>query len=203
MRGLMIGCALVLGGVFVARSFAAGSGDAAGVGSRITTLYHLDPARCAISLVTGDDGHVITDGYIRNRESDVDFGNYAKDAFTIGIEGSRKGVLIDLGSTEDLAKRFDFVEPTAGRNGYTSIHFAGGALLITRDVERTFQSLPESKHLLGTTAPLASLPVVVGHIYLMRLVDGRDPSFERIAKLLVLSHVPGESVTFRWDLLTR
>ena len=203
MRGFAFGCAATVAVVLVARSFAGGSGDAVVPESRLTTLYRHDPLRCAISLATGEDGHFIADNYIHNRASDLDFGSYNTDAFTIGIEGGRKGVLVDLGSVGDIAKRFNYVEPVGGGEGYASIHFAGGALLITRDVEKTFQSIPESKQLLGTSAAGASLPVITGHIYLARLVDARDPTFERMAKILVVSHLAGESVTIRWDILTR
>jgi hypothetical protein len=45
------------------------------------------------------------------------------------------------------------------------------------------------------------VPIKVGHIYLIRITDRHDRSFERLAKLKVVSYVPGESVTIRWQVL--
>jgi hypothetical protein len=203
MRGFASGCALAAG-LFLAASSSAGSAPPpAEIGSRVTTLYRHDPLRSAISLATGEDGRYFEGGYARNRNCDLDFGNNNADALTIGIETGRKGVLIDLGSTEDLAKRFAYVEPVGGGQGYASIHYVGGRLMITRAVEGTFQPIPEGPVLLAGSAEGATAPAALGHVYLARLVDSREPGFERIAKILVVSHVTGESVTIRWDLLTR
>ena len=65
---------------------------------------------------------------------------------------------------------------------------------------RTVEPLKEAD-LLAATKVRAQAPVVPGHIYLVRVVDRQDATFERIAKLLVLDHQPGSSVTFRWELL--
>lgn len=203
MRGLTLGCAIAIGACLVSRSSTGGAGPAAETGSRLTTLYRHDPLRSAISLATGEDGRYFEGGYARNRNCDLDFGNNNADALTIGIETGRKGVLIDLGSTEALAKRFGYVEPTGGGQGYASIHYVGGRLVITRAVEGTFQPLPEGSQLLSGSVEGATARAALGHVYLARLVDSRDPAFELIAKLIVVGHVAGESVTVRWDVLTR
>ncbi len=202
MRGFALGCALAAGLVLAVRASSGGAGPTPDTGSRLTTLYRHDPLHSAISLATGEDGRYFDGGYARNRNSDLDFGNNNADALTVGIETGRKGVIVDLGSTEDLAKRFGYVEPTGGGQGYASIHYEGGRLVITRAVEG-FQPLPEGSLLLKGSTEGATAPAALGHVYLVRLVDTRDPAFERIAKILVVGHVPGESATIRWDLLTR
>ena len=202
MRTFALGCSVVVGLVLAAHVRHGGAAPPPDAGSRLTTLYRHDPLHSAISLATGDDGRYFEGGYVRNRNSDLDFGNNNADALTVGIETGRRGVLIDLGSTDDLAKRFGYVEPTGAGQGYASIHYAGGRLVITRAVEG-FQPIPEGSRLLAGSTEGATAPAALGHVYLVRIVDARDPAFERIAKLIVVGHVPGESVTIRWDLLTR
>lgn len=202
MRRFVLSCAVGAGFVLAVCAYRVVAAPASEPGSRLTTLYRHDPLRNAISLGTGEDGRYFDGHYARNRNSDLDFGNYNADALTIGIETGRKGTILDLGSTEDLAKRFGYVEPTGGGQGYASIHYEGGRLLITRAVEG-FQPLPEGTQLVKGATEGATAPAALGHVYLVRLVDSRDPAFERIAKLIVVGHLPGESVTIRWDLLTR
>ena len=202
MRGFALGCVLAACLVLAVRASSGGAGPTPESGSRLSTLYRHDPLRSAISLATGEDGRYFDGGYVRNRNCDLDFGNNNADALTCGIETGRRAVLVDLGSTEDLAKRFGYVEPTGGGQGYASIHYVGGRLVITRAVEG-FQPLPEGSRLLTGSLEGATAPAVLDHVYLVRIVDARDPAFERIAKILLVGHVAGESATIRWDLLTR
>lgn len=204
MRRILPLALLVVGLVALAvRSAPVGAGPAAEAGSRLVTLFRYDPLRSSISLTTGEEGRVFVDDYARQRGGDLDFGNFNADALTIGLESGRRGVLVDLGSTSDLARRFGYVEPTSGGQGYASIHYVGGRLMITRAVEGTFQPIPEGPSLLTGPTEAATARAAVGHVYLLRLVDAREPAFERIAKLLVVAHTPNESVTLRYDLLTR
>lgn len=46
-----------------------------------------------------------------------------------------------------------------------------------------------------------SAAIKAGHIYLARIIDRHDASFQLFVKMLVLSYTPNESVTFRWELL--
>ena len=48
---------------------------------------------------------------------------------------------------------------------------------------------------------MSSVPVNVGHIYLLRITDPSDKTFELVAKIIVVGHVPNESVTLRWQIL--
>lgn len=168
----------------------------------LTTLYRHDPLRSTISLADGSDGHVIQDGAVLNRSSDLDFGNYYAGALTIGIEGGRRGVLLDLGSQEDLAQRYGYSESVGAGQGFASLRVESGHVVIRRASESgAVQTLKESSDLFGPAAAGATRPAVVGHVYLARLTDEHDRAFERIAKILVVAQSPGESVTIRWALM--
>jgi hypothetical protein len=41
----------------------------------------------------------------------------------------------------------------------------------------------------------------LGHIYLVRIVDSKDKSFQQLVKLIVIAYRPEEAVTVRWELL--
>jgi hypothetical protein len=201
MRSVLLG--LVLGASLLAATGSAARGAPAPAPVRgVTTLYALDPLRSTLNFRTGETGHVFEDHYARNRGSDLSFGNYVADALTVAVEGRRVGVLVDLGTSADLARRYRYVETLGGGQGYASLHLEGNRVMITRRVDApSFQPLEESRALFAGGVPAASLPVAVGHVYLARITDETDPSFERIAKILVVAHAPGQSVTLRWSPL--
>jgi hypothetical protein len=41
----------------------------------------------------------------------------------------------------------------------------------------------------------------LGHIYLVRIADTKDKSFQHVVKLMVIAYRPDEAVTLRWELL--
>jgi hypothetical protein len=183
------------------------SGDAPAappaVDAHVKTLYRFDPLLSAVALATGEEGRVFRDHYARARAVDLDFGNFSDDGLTIATDDNRRGTIVDLGSADELAKRYGYVEPPGGGQGYASIHFVGGRLVITRPVEGTFQPLREIAELLQTPTPAASAPAAVGHVYLVRLLDKLDTGFELLAKVMVIEHKARETCTIRFDVLTR
>lgn len=197
MRALLVGCVVAASAVLATRST---KGEPArSTESRLITLYRLDPLRSTISLEDGGEGNAIRAGAVVTRSSDLDFGNYAPDAFTVGIVDGRRGVLVDLGSQESLARRYGYAETVGMGQGFASIRLDDGRAVIRRASDASsVQPLRESTELFGLGVPSATRLVVTGHVYLARLVDERDRGFERIAKILVVAHVPGESVTIRW-----
>lgn len=207
MRSL-VPLAAVLAAGLLALVVRRSAGDApaaapATVDPHVRTLYRYDPLRSAVALATGEDGRVFRDHYARARAVDLDFGNFGDDALTVATDDNRRGTIVDLGSVEELAKRYGYVEPPGGGQGYASIHFVGGRLVITRPVEGTFQPLREISDLLQTPTPAASAPAAVGHVYLVRLLDKLDTGFELLAKVLVIEHKARETCTIRFDVLTR
>lgn len=166
----------------------------------LATLYYHDPLSHSMSFASGREGGMFQDHMVKNHGSDIDFGHYVSDAFTIGIEGGRRGAIIDLGSATDLKKQYGYSETVGSGQGFASIRLDGNGFVILKDYDRqTTQALQGTDSLLG---PLddhnVSVPVKNGHLYLMRLTDRHDPAFERIVKFQVVSYTPQESVTLRW-----
>jgi hypothetical protein len=183
-------------------SVARAAPDASAPARGVSTLYALDPLRSTLNLSSGETGHVFEGAYVHNRGSDLSFGNYVEDALTVAVEGRRVGTIVDLGASADLARRYGYAETVGGGQGYASLHLDGRRAMITRKVGApSFQALRENAALFAQGVPTASAPAVLGHVYLVRITDEVDRSFERIAKVLVVAHVPGQSVTLRWSPL--
>ena len=170
------------------------------------TLYQEDYLRHSLSLRTGDYGKAVQNHLVVNLDSELDFGSYSADQFTAGVQGGQNGELLDLGSWQDLARRHGYAETVGGGQGFTSIRFENGRLVILQDYSTgAVQSFVEGEQFLNgpplTTSRPA--PITVGHVYLVRIVDRNDPEFLRFVKLLVVGHAPGQSVTVRWQELRR
>jgi len=169
----------------------------------LTTMYAADPLTQSICFRDGGHGHVFESGRAVNRCSDLNFGSYSADGFSTGVEGSRKGVLIDLGDADQLKARYGYTETVGKGQGYASIIVKNAMALIAKDSRMgTLQEMAESTELFRSPEKnMSSVPVNVGHIYLLRITDPSDKTFELLAKLIVVGHVPNESVTMRWQIL--
>ncbi|CAF0862705.1 unnamed protein product [Adineta steineri] len=168
----------------------------------ITTLYALDPEARTFCFHDGKYGHTITNGVVYNRCSDIDFNSYYNGNFTVGIEGSRVGTIIDLGSSEDLKEKYKYSETVGNGQGFASIHRKNNTIFILKGnaYNNTFQVMDESSTLFQERST-ASSSVILGHLYLVRITDHSNAAFERIVKMLVIAYRPNELVTIRWELL--
>ena len=168
----------------------------------VITLYALDPLAQSFCFRDAGDGHTFYQHEVRNRCSDINFNSYYAEHSAVGVEGERLGAIVDLGTAEDLRKEYGYEETVGDGQGFASVHIENGKVLILKDRRsQIMQDLKESTHLFALPAPTAKAPVKVGHVYLARITDQRDRSFQVLVKLLVIGYVPGESVTFRWQSL--
>jgi hypothetical protein len=164
----------------------------------LATLHALDPLSRTLCFRDGEAGSTFQDNAVKNRCSDIDFNAYTSGSFTVGIEGGRQGSIIDLGTPQDLKLKYGYQETVGGGQGFASLRFENGKMVILKDLRTgTVQELEEGKQLL--TAGQAA-PVKLGHVYLVRLTDRRDKSFTLFAKLIVVDYRPDQSVTIRWQL---
>jgi hypothetical protein len=122
---------------------------------------------------------------------------------TVGIQGGDQGLIVDLGSPDDLKKEYGYAESGGNGQGFASITFRDGKILILKaGRNRALQELVEGGQLFQQTPQgQASAIAKPGHIYLARIFDAHNKDFQILVKLLVLKATPGESVTFRWELL--
>lgn len=166
--------------------------------SFLVTMHRSDPLTRAISLRTGEAGSVFTEDGMANFQSDIDFGHYNDDAFTVGIEGGRIGAIIDLGSQDDLQKRYRHQETVGKGQGFAGLRLVDGSI-----VGRHGGPIREAEALMTRSkrGSSASAPVHLDHIYLVRITDTHDETFDRIVKLIVVGHEPNERATIRWVVL--
>jgi hypothetical protein len=156
-------------------------GDEAAAGS-INTLYASDPLENSLDFHTGRPGLVVQEGEVRNRDSHICLG-YAPDSLAVAIQGGDKGAIVDVGTLVQCATATSTRITGNGGNAFVSIGAAWA---------RTHEGLQQTT--VNATAPARS-----GHVYLVRIAREGKP--DMLAKLLVLEFRPGESVTFRWQLL--
>ena len=160
--------------------------------STISTLYTNDPIAHTLCFIDGREGGVFQDGEVRNRCSHIDFDTYKAGNLSVGIEGGESGAIIDLGNPQDLQTN----------QAFAGLRFVDGKVILIKD-QRTGarQELTRAAQVFAATTNMGSAEARPGHIYLARITDRHNKDFQILVKLLVLSVQPGESVTFRWQLL--
>jgi hypothetical protein len=180
-----------------------------GAGETVTftrTLYQRHFGQNSVSLATGEFGTLLQGLQVFNVDSELGFGALNGNQLTAGVQGSQVGALLDLGSTAELAAGYGYSETVGGGQGFASLHFEQGQLQILEDyASQTHQPFPRGQAFFDAPAPDFSQPVTpeADHLYLVRVLDKLDPSFERLAKLYVVEHVPSERITIVWQTLQR
>lgn len=170
---------------------------------RLTTLYALDPIATSLDFETGEYGGVITDHKKYSRKADIDFSSYFDGEFRVGIGGGLNGVILDLGTADELKEKYGYTETVGGGQGFASIRFQGRSIVILKDYATGGVTLLREARALfdKPTDDSSHLPVKSGHIYLVRITDPRDRKYELTVKMIVVAHKPGEFATIRWDVL--
>jgi hypothetical protein len=135
-----------------------------------------------------------------NRCSDLSYGG---GSFVSGIEVDRVAAIVDLGTADELRQRYGFEDANGGGTGFASLHLDGDKVMVLKEDLRKpeYQPLQEGPKLFTELAPSATAPIKLGHIYLVRVADKKDKSFQQLVKLIVIAFRPDEAVTLRWELL--
>lgn len=168
----------------------------------LTTLYAHDPIGQSICFTDGKYGSVIQASAVRNRCSHLNFNSYTANWFRVGVQGGNYGVILDLGDDSDLQTKYGYSRIVGNGNGYASLSVRNGKVYILKDYQNSsLQETDVSSQLFQPKKDSDSVPIKLGHVYLIRLWDAHDKGFEMLAKLIVTSFTPNESVTFRWQIL--
>jgi hypothetical protein len=173
--------------------------------SGIFTMYALDPLARTFCFTDGKEGMRIANHQWGNRCSDLSFGLVNGGTLVAGIEVDRAAVIVDLGTNNDLRERYGFDDAENGAVGFASLRLEGNKIMVLQeDVSKpVWTTLKEGAPLFNETRASANAPIKLGHIYLVRIADSKNQSFRQIAKLMVIAYRPEESVTLRWELLTK
>ena len=124
-------------------------------------------------------------------------------SFVTGIEATRVAAIIDLGTARELRERYGFEDADNGGEGFASLRLDGDGIVILKEdnPNETLQPLKEGPALFTELRPSANAPVRLGHIYLLRIADKKDKSYQQVVKFMVIAYTPNESVTLRWEPL--
>jgi len=166
-------------------------------------MYVHDPLARTMCFSDGKEGFGFVDNDWRNRCSDLGYILASGGSLASGIEVNRVAAIVDLGTPDELRQRYGFEEAAGGATGFASLHLAGNKIrVLKQDLGKPeYQPLQESAKLFTDLAASATAPIKLGHIYLVRIADKNDTSFQQLAKLMVIAFRPEESVTLRWELL--
>jgi hypothetical protein len=169
----------------------------------IATLYAWDPLSRAVCLRDGKEGFAIEQNRWTNRCSDLSFNLAGNGSLVTGIEANRVAAIVDLGTPNELRERYGYEDADEGGEGFASLRYDGERILILREdnPREELQPLREGPGLFTDVKSSANAPIKLGHIYLLRIADQKDKSYQLIVKLIVIAYRPNESVTLRWALL--
>ena len=159
--------------------------------STISTLYSNDPLANTLCLTDGREGGVFQNGEARNRCSHIEFDRYKLGNLSVGIQGGESGTIVDFGNERDLQTN----------QAFARIRYVDGKIVSVNQQIKKAEELARAAQLFETGKSVASIEARPGHIYLARITSPHDKDLQIIVKLIVLSVKPGESVTFRWELL--
>lgn len=172
----------------------------------IFTLYALDPLARTLCFADGKEGMRISNNQWGNRCSDLSFNLGSSGSLVAGIEVDRAAAIVDLGTNNDLRERYGFDDAENGSVGFASLRLEGPNKITVLQEDNSkpiWTTLKEGAQLFNEARASANAPIKLGHIYLVRIADARNKSFQQIAKLMVIGYRPEESVTVRWELLTK
>ena len=173
--------------------------------SGIFTLYALDPLARALCFTDGKEGMMVADNQWGNRCSDLSYSLAGNGSLVSGIEVNRLAAIVDLGTGNELKERYGYEDAENGGVGFASLRLEGNKFTILQEdnTKPVWQPLKEGPQLFTDVKASANAPIKLGHIYLVRIADTRDKSSQLVVKLMVIAYRPDESVTVRWELLSK
>ena len=169
----------------------------------IFTMYALDPLSRTFCFSDGREGMAFEKNSWGNRCSDLSFSQAGSGSFVSGIEVNRIAAIVDLGTPDQLRERYGYEDANGGGEGFASLRLDGDKVMVLKDnhPQDVYQILQEGAKLFAEVGPSATAPIKLGHIYLVRVADKKDKSFQQVIKLMVIAYRPDEAVTLRWELL--
>lgn len=171
----------------------------------VFTMYALDPLARTFCFKDGKEGMAIAGNQWGNRCSDINYSLAGNGVLVAGIEVNRVAAIVDLGTGNQLRERYGFEDADNGGVGFASLRLEGNKITVLQEdnTRPVWQALKEGPQLFTDVKASANAPIKLGHIYLVRIADTKDKSFQQIVKLMVIAYRPEESVTLRWELMSK
>jgi hypothetical protein len=169
----------------------------------IFTMYVNDPLSRTLCFSDGKEGMAFEKYSWGNRCSDLSYNLAGNGSFVAGIEVNRIAAIVDLGTPNELRSKYGYEDANEGGEGFASLHLEGDKIMVLKDnsPQDTYQPVQEAAKLFSDVGPSATAPIKLGHIYLVRIADKKDKTFQQVVKLMVIAYRPDEAVTLRWYLL--
>jgi len=181
-------------------TMSSGPGPANGT-SKIVSMHSLDDLSRTLSFGYGAAGLCYCEAYYCdfceqcNCNSDLDFDWYGASAITSGVEGGRIANIVDVGTEGDNYNTYGL-----NVNYFANIRLSGNSLIVGTNTP--FDLRNESGALFSQPSPsYISTPVYLDHIYLVRILDTFDGTFERIVKLKIISVDRDIRIILRYEIL--
>ena len=164
-------------------------GRASGQSSGFATLYAKNPLRQSYDFLRSNYGAAIHKNQIVNAGAHLSYSDYVDGAFTVGFQGGEQGIILDLGTDDEVAARLGVNQTVGGGQGFAALAFHA----------RVFNDSTAQD---AFTAPLrgaAPAPVMERHVYVLRIAsDGSSTSQELVVKIFVVSLTAGSETSFEW-----
>lgn len=161
-------------------------------------LWARDPLRRTVDLRSGEYGLEVRGGDLVNRSSHLGFGLPNAGVMEIGIQRHETGVLLDLGTDEDLGATL------GADSGFVALDLEGDRFNHA-PADALFAELDRIAG--GEDGGAASRVVpVAGHVLVGALVReaGSTAAADEalLVKILVVDHRPETQLVIRWSVLT-
>lgn len=169
----------------------------------LSHMFLHDPERLSLSLITGEPGGILENYGSFNRDSHIRYYSLEGQDFQVGVQGGQDGAILDLGSVEDMMAAYDYRETVGGGTGYASLRWDEGELWITgpEGDPDALQRVDGQEQLYNEERDADRAEIQLGHVYVVRIWDRREPDFQIVSKFKVVDHVPGVRTSLRWELI--
>lgn len=170
----------------------------------LVVLRAYDEATAAFDLDTGEHTGRLVGGELLLDRAELVYGLFEPGALSFGFRLKEQALLVDLGDTRlpPVTTTADLL-PKPAVSVFSTLELQGGRFFVVeppgrrlrfKEAERVLLQFPDD-------APQHVVPEV-GHVYVLRWRDPTEPHpVDEFAKLRVVDHVPGRSVTLAWERL--
>jgi len=172
--------------------------------SCMSSLYAGDPLYHTLDFLDGSAG-ITYDHYLPNYKAS----NIALDKsglLNMKHSNDQTSIWLDLGTSEDLIKRYRINWDVPQQSVYYGIHFKEDYLVLPKGLaDKTWQPFPlrDIEPIHNNMTDSRSFLPKANHIYLLAIHDKGhvNTNFALLVKMLVLEYIEGSRITVRWDTL--
>jgi len=168
-------------------------------------LYALDPLLSGITFPEGKSTGVVDDWQYEQPDADLVYtvqNNIVR--LLVAPQANRSSAIVSLGTEDTIRRSYQITDNVKQFTPYFSINYPNKLLplAIAQDINGSriiWTYMNDTQPKLNQTSPNNSFTPLLANTYLIRIVDSRNPNFERIVKLFISGL--SEIVSIRWDVV--